>query len=232
MEIIKDEKQDFILDSEKKQIEVKILEAVEAKQHIEEAKKESEKDIQQKSLKKPKATLISEFIELQKTVCTKDKDGLEILEYPESALKKLTKPEIIKLIANYANRKIETNFLPDVKTLIDVNASPAKANMSLEDLMALGMHNMNICALSILEVGGHLLKEKTGNFNLLENLPKEAEERKEAFMVVFRQIYKENQEQVNMYLSPIVQYGILLSQCATITICKNTVKKKEDSSKK
>ena len=109
MEIIKDEKQDFILDSEKKQIEVKILEAVEAKQHIEEAKKESEKDIQQKSLKKPKATLISEFIELQKTVCTKDKDGLEILEYPESALKKLTKPEIIKLIANYANRKIETS---------------------------------------------------------------------------------------------------------------------------
>lgn len=227
MDIIKNEKQELLLDEEKKKIEAKIFEVIEQKKEIDEKKVSVEKEVNAKSLKKSKIQLINEFLELQKTVAKKDDKGEYIFEHTETQLKKLTKPEIIKLIAEYANRKIETGFTEKLESsAAEVSKDPSKP-LPIEDLMALGMHNMNMCALSILEATGGAFKHKTGDFNLLEDLTLEAEKKREAFLIIFKQIYKEHANEINTYLSPFVQYGIILTQCCTTTILKNATKKKE-----
>lgn len=227
MDIIKNEKKELLLEDEKKKIEAKIFEVIEQKKEQEEKKVEIEKDVNAKSLKKSKIQLINEFLELQKTVAKKDEKGDYILEHTEYNLKKLTKPEIIKLIAEYANKKLSNDFTEKIESATSqVSKDPSKP-LPIEDLMALGMHNMNMCVLSILEATGNAFKHKTGDFNVLEDLTGEAEKKREAFLVIFKQIYKDHATEINTYLSPLVQYGIILTQCCTTTIIKNCTKKKE-----
>ncbi len=156
--------------------------------------------------KMTKKELIVEFMKLQEA-------GGKI-SFTEAALKRLTKAELLKKIGVYASQKIE-NF-----TDIPVD--------SLDGMMALSLYNMNMSIVKILETAGHVFKDHTRGVNIVKDLDKDVEERKEAFLVIFRQIYIENKEVIASYMTSTAQYFMLMSACLTTTIAKNAVKKKED----
>ncbi len=195
------EERNFLLDTEKEEIEAKLLEEIN-KQH--ETQEVAEEVIKEKK-KMTKVQLIEEFMNLQNT------QGK--VEVSESVLKKMNKADIIKKIANYTNEKINTNFT-------DVS--------NVDEMMAVGLFNMNLCCIKILETVGHSVKHKTQGVNVLENLSDDINERREAFLVIFKQIYLENKEEITKYLSPINQYFILTSQCVSTTVYKNIAKKKDE----
>jgi hypothetical protein len=208
-----EEKRDFLLDNEKQEVEEKII-AAQVKKNDEITE---EKKVFQEKSKLTKAELVSEFIKLQETQL---KDG-EQVEFPEHLVKRMTKNEIIKKIANFVNKKVGESF---TKTTI-----PA-ANIDMDLMMATGIYNMNLCMIKILETLGHQFKHKTQNVNILEDLSHDIETRREAFILVFQQIYKSHKTEIDTYMSPLAQYVLLTGQCASTTVHRNISKKKEESS--
>ena len=180
---------------EKESIEVDVLKELNNRNNIEEDFK-----------KKTKKELVDEFIKMQEA-------GGKIL-YTETALKRLTKAELLKKIGVYASQKIE-NF-----TDIPID--------SFDGMMALSLYQMNMSIVKLLETTGHVLKDYTKGVNIVKDLDKDVEERKEAFLVIFKQIYIENKEVITSYMTSTAQYFMLMSACLTTTIAKNAVKKKED----
>lgn len=229
-EYIEEKSKDFLLESEKIEIEQKILEAVQEEHKVVDELNEKKK--------MTKAQLISEFIHLQ--------ESQGEIRYTEATLKKMTKADLIKKIANYGNDKISSSFLHGKNEKNEKNETEKKdgdkkeesiaSNMmsakvdNVDELMSVGLYNMNLCVIKVLETLGHSMKEQTKNINVLENLTNDIEERREAFLVIFKQIYLENKEVMVQYLTPVNQYFMLTSQCISTTVYKNIAKKKEKES--
>jgi hypothetical protein len=215
-ELIEEEKKNFLLDTEKAEIETKILETIQKEHEIVE-------EIQEKK-KMTKAKLIEEFIALQKSQGE--------IKYEENVLKKMTKADLIKKIANYSNEKISSNFPPpdngNNSTQTVLGAMSTAPAQSVDELMAVGIYQMNLCVVKVLETLGHTMREQTRDINVLENLSDDVEQRKEAFLVIFKQIYLENKDVMVQYLTPMNQYFILMSQLISTTAFKNIAKKKEE----
>lgn len=242
-------KVDFLLDAEKKDIEKEILNKLAGKV-VQEIKIEEKKDEKVGEVKPlpviatttskevTKAKLVEQFIELQKSQGE--------VKYSANKLKHMKRDDIIQLIANYSNQILigETaqkglenlaNAENNENKPVTESAIPGVATpipqISTEqlDVVANGIFGINMALISILETGSHALKEKTGNVALLESWAERAAQKKEAFLFIFKQIYKDYKNEIDKYLSPVAQYGIIMAQTATETIIINIKKNKEQS---
>jgi hypothetical protein len=209
-------------------IESEIFETI---SEMNEEKKEVKERIKGNS-RKTKRELIEDYLELQKS------QGVET--HTEAELKKLTKPEILKLVAEFANKSLEPKLEPKAPRVEEPGVEgelkkESPPELSIDpiamrfDLIAGGMFNLNMALFSCLETGSFYLKDRTGDVALLEDLTKNSMAKREAFIVVFKQIYRDYKEELDVYLSPVSQYAILTTQVITETIFKNVACKKKNS---
>lgn len=242
-------KVDFLLDEEKKDIEKELLNSLNKTDN----KPSSEVKPEVKLEVKPsliattvpkevtKLKLVEQFIELQKSQGE--------VKYSANKLKHMKRDDIIQLIANYSNQILigetaqkglenlgsdgaPSTRLPEINSENpSVQSTPVLTSVSQEqlDVVANGIFGINMALISILETGSHALKEKTGNVALLESWAERAAQKKEAFIFIFKQIYKDYKNEIDKYLSPVAQYGIIMAQTATETIIINIKKNKEQS---
>lgn len=207
-------------DVEKNSIEVEILNTI----SHEHQQQEKEKEVEQPT--KLKCELIADFIGLQKTQGN--------IVYNEKKLKKLTKPEIIKLIAEFSNNVLsnetENGTEPfsnesGIENLPDATAVVAQKF----ELIGTGIYNLNLAMMSMLETGSVIFKERTGDVAVLENLTKSIERRREAYIGVFKQLYSQYKNELDIYLTPLSMYCMLTSQVIIETIALNVAQKKKES---
>lgn len=208
-QILKNNEQKIILDSEKNDIEEKILKEVEKKP--EEPPQDKEKELKRKT----KAELIKEFLKIQETQGKKT--------HEESQLKKMLKNDIIKLIANYANEIIEKPKGAEnaSQQVADVLRTAEGLNMIAESLF-----NMNLLITSGSESLSVYFKKRTKDIALLEGFTQNVIDRKQEFIIIFKAMYLNHKTEFDKYLSPVAQYAMMMALAATVTVTKN-IKKKE-----
>jgi len=221
-----DEQINNIQTNQKEELNTKIELTLE--DHKNDQIKKNKEQLIKEASHKTKKELIEKFIQLQET------KG-EVL-ITETKLKRLKKDEILKLIADFANEvlqdkqpSISTESIdnkPAINTSQTVQINPDQLNLIAESLF-----NMNLALVSSLETGSIYLKDKTSNIPLLENWSKRVVERKQNFLLIFKSIYADYKIQLDKYLSPIVQYSIIMTQTAAESIIEN-VKQKKNNNKK
>lgn len=214
---------DFLLEEEKRNIEEDIL-----KKHTNDKEEADITDSKPKSQdlnKKKKSDLINEFLKLQEV----SGGG----EWDEKKLKRLNKDEIIKLIANFMNAKInetETKIIENEETGKPEIVEIKKEGLTGEKLLLVseGLFQINLAFAGLLESGSVYFKNRTYDIALLENFTRKLENRKKDLIIIFSQIYCDYKAELDKYLSPLVQYSIVMFQSASTTIIENLDKKKKE----
>lgn len=215
----------FLLDEEKKNIEEDIL-----KKHTADKEEINEPINKPENLnKKKKSDLINEFLKLQEV----SGGG----EWDEKKLKRLNKDEIIKLIANFMNAKInetETKIFENPETGKPEIVELPKNEMTGEklNLIAHGIFSINMALVQICETGSNYLKDKTYGISVLEGWSGKINDRKQDLIIIFSQLYFQYKDEFDKYLSPFSQYLIIMAQSATSTAIENLKKKKEPQNEK
>ncbi len=218
---------DFLLEKEKEEIVEEILEK--NKPIVNETVKKD------KEAKKTKTDLIIEFMDLQEK-------GGKIL-YKEHQLKRQTKQEILKHLAEYANDVLinkEPSSVQSSESHIGdpakVESTPAVQNGALDpnqmNMIAEGLFNMNLALVSTLETSSVYFKDKTGDIALLANWSEKVVNKRQQFMEVFKQIYAKHRLEMDKYMSPVVLYGVLMTQSAAEAVYSNVQEKKKRSETK
>jgi hypothetical protein len=211
---------DFLLDSEIQDLEKNLHDKYGKQEIIEELPQTENKNVEAPEINKKttKAQLISNYIEL----CNAAK-----LEYePENKLKRYTKQELIKKIADVMNFKIadvplnETAIRDEKPQQIELN--PEKLN-----LVAEGLFQMNIALCSVFETGSQYIKHKTYDVAVLENWTMKVAGKHNELVNIFRQMYMDYKETFDKYLSPVVQWSVIMLQTSATTVIENIKKKKE-----
>lgn len=231
-EVKESEVKDFLLDSEKKDIEEKVLNEVKKDETIKEIISESnmDKGISQTAgiptMELTKKELVQQFLDLQKT------QGKTT--YSEAVIKKMTKLQIIKLIANYTNEVIGGEAISETVNRTPEELREIKTQELLRtaeglNIIAEGIFNMNLAFVSGTESLSVYFKGRTKDIAVLEGFTDNVIKRKEAFMAVFKGIYMNYKPEFDKYLSPTVQYAMIMLQVAAITIAGNVKKKDENS---
>lgn len=208
---------DMLLDEEVNKIEDEISNKF-GKQEI---KEESELRINEPlKIKDPgrsgsKAELIQKYYEMCKVA------GREPIA--ESKLKRFTKAEITKLMAEIMNQEIAGEKV--AKKEDGREERIAEMNPENLNLMAEGLFQMNLAFCSLLETGSEFIKEKTYDVALLKGWADKISERRAALINIFKQIYADYKETIDKVLSPIVQWTIVMGQTGTSVMFENIQKK-------
>lgn len=228
---------DFILEDEKKRIEEEMVNKYDLDKNGKEEKDE-EPERQEKidkpekirdPNKKKKDELINDFLEMQK-IAGKD-------EYTDTKLRRMNKAEIIKLIANYMNESISGDKSTEVekKVKIDENGCPVivetpKFELNADKLMlvAEGIFQINLAFTSVLENASVHLKHKTYDIAVLEKWTEKVAGKKKELLIIFSQMYLDYKVEFDKYLSPLVQYAIIMIQTGAECALTNLKKKKEN----
>lgn len=250
---------DFLLEEEKRKMEQSVLSSfsmtdravnprgLDEKEEIEEKKPQtqfldntlSDKDIE-KSItvdpkKKKKYELVDDFMKLQE-----ERGDIKI---ERKKLERMTKGAIIKEMAEYVNEVILPTkpLSPSAQSadgIEEINNTPTEhfadgeLNPHQLELVSHGLFQMNQVLVSLLETGSAYAKDKTGGIAVLENWSQKTLEKKQQFLDVFKLIYKDYKVELDKYLSPVVQYSILMGNSAAEVIVANIKKKKELSQQK
>ncbi len=252
---------DFLLEEEKRKMEQSVLSSFSSKpaskteenekDEIEEKKPQtqfldntlSDKDIERAVTvdpkKKKKFELVDDFMKLQE-----ERGDIKI---DRKKLERMTKGAIIKEMAEYVNEVImptkphspsaqsaEGEHIPEYTTQ-GVSTAPTvegELNPHQLELVSHGLFQMNQVLVSLLETGSAYAKDKTGGIAVLENWSIKTLEKKQQFLDVFKLIYKDYKVELDKYLSPVVQYSILMGNSAAEVIVANIKKKKELSQQK
>lgn len=182
--------------------------------------------------KKKKFELVDDFMALQK-----EKGELK---FERKKLERMTKGAILKEMAEYVNETIlptrshENEEMPEYTTQ-GVSTAPTvegELNPHQLELVSQGLFQMNQVLISLLETGSQYAKDKTGGIAVLENWSAKTLEKKQQFLDVFKLIYKDYKLELDKYLSPVVQYSILMGNSAAEVIVNNIKKKKDLSQQK
>lgn len=250
---------DFLLEDEKRKMEQSVLNSFNLKpqgrteenekDEIEEKKttiildntltdKDIEKAVSVDPKKKKKFELVDDFMKLQE-----ERGDIKI---DRKKLERMTKGAIIKEMAEYVNEVIlptsranlrenaEGEHIPEYTTQ-GVSTAPTvegELNPHQLELVSHGLFQMNQVLVSLLETGSAYAKDKTGGIAVLENWSQKTLEKKQQFLDVFKLIYKDYKVELDKYLSPVVQYSILMGNSAAEVIVANIKKKKEQSQQK
>jgi len=223
---------DFLLDEEKKSIESQVLSEFKTDENktvindlTEKYTPNEDKKIDPEikaadPLKKKKADLIDDFMKLQ--------EERGDIKFERKKLDRLTKGVIIKEIANYMNEALIEKKVVESKTEPEIEFKEGELNPHQLELVSHGLFQMNQVLISLLETGSNFAKDKTGGISVLEGWSENSLAKKEQFINVFKLIYKDYKVELDKYLSPIVQYTILMGNTAAEVIVKNVKKKKEN----
>jgi len=218
--IIMEETEDKLTEEEKNQIEKEMIEVMQ-KEHV----KQEKVDIEDKfNLKKTKGELIDAFLEMQKT------QGHN--KFDEQKLKKMTKAAIVKAVGEYTNEILAGPPPPSTQTNTVEQTIPDAQEMITGDsfqMIALAMYNINLALFNTMESSSIALKHRTGDVAVLASLCEKYEKKKEAFLMIFKAIYREHKTELDKYLSPLAQYAILTSQVVAETVFCNIAAKKKVS---
>jgi len=88
---------------------------------------------------------------------------------------------------------------------------------------------LNLALVSTLETVSVKLKDKTSGIALLENWTNKVNGKKKELLVIFALMYKDYKAEFDKYLSPVVQYSIVMLQTGTSCAIENYSKKKSTS---
>lgn len=219
---------DFLLDSEKEQIQKELSE-----KYTDNGKEEkNEPDHITDPNKKKKAELIEDFMKMQAEAGRED--------YTEKNLKRMTKPEIIKLIANFMNTEIMEKASETEKKIIEgEDGKPEiievpKNELSSEklQLVAEGIFAINFALCSVMETASTQFKSKTWDIPLLEKWTEKVSGKKKELIIIFTQMYIDYKAEFDKYLSPVVQWSIIMMQTGAQTVLENVKKKKSEENNK
>lgn len=219
---------DFLLDDEKQKMEQEVVASF-IPSETEIFEKEEVKEEVPIS-KKKKADLVDDFMKLQ------EEKGE--VKFSRSKLERMNKGQIIKELANFMNEAIlptkQAEPTSDAVSTVDAPPQPATGELNPHqlELVSQGLFQMNQVLISLLETGSQYAKDKTGGIAVLENWSLKTLEKKQQFLDVFKLIYKDYKVELDKYLSPIVQYTILMGNSAAEVIVANVQKKKQLLEKK
>jgi len=228
---------DMLLDSEIREMENSILEkqSTDKKEvRIEESKDEipeaPPKPAKAKSPTKPQ--LIENYQKLAQ------ESGREIES--EARLQRMTKSELTKKIAELMNQEIGGESPPAEAEKIagDIQLmkqeSMQQFNPEKLNLVAESIFNMNLAFCSIIETGTNhpIIKDKTFGVAALEGWTSKVYSNKTRLVEIFRLMYADYKETFDKYLSPVVQWSIVMIQTGTETAITNFKKKREESKDK
>jgi hypothetical protein len=200
---------------------------------------EIEKAVSVDPKKKKKFELVDDFMALQK-----EKGELK---FERKKLERMTKGAILKEMAEYVNETILPTSSPQCGSRANLHESEEVTNMNNTpaehyengelnphqlELVSQGLFQMNQVLISLLETGSQYAKDKTGGIAVLENWSAKTLEKKQQFLDVFKLIYKDYKLELDKYLSPVVQYSILMGNSAAEVIVTNIKKKKDLSQQK
>lgn len=221
---------DMLLDSEINKIQEDIL----GSQSNEEKTPTEAKPEQPKVKKLTKSELVEQYIKLGSAA------NVEIES--EARIKRMTKTELTKKIAELMNRELGgASYTPaeefenpfNEPPIGDTKEHPRRQPqvMSPEqlNLVAEGLFQMNAALCSLFESGSHAIKSKTYNVALLENWTQNVYNKKTELVCIFKQMYVDYKDVFDKYLSPMVQWTMIMIQTGTITVFNNLKKKKESS---
>ena len=182
--------------------------------------------------KKKKFELVDDFMKLQE-----EKGYIKI---EKKKLERMTKGAILKEMAEYVNEAIlpTSSSSQGDENIENMNNTPkehyaeGELNPHQLELVSQGLFQMNQVLVSLLETGSQYAKDKTGGIAVLENWSHKTLEKKQQFLDVFKLIYKDYKVELDKYLSPVVQYSILMGNSAAEVIVTNIKKKKDLSQQK
>jgi hypothetical protein len=230
---------DMLLDNEIKEIENTILEKQNPPMELKDNGKLEipnvpplQSKIGETKVKMPtKTELIDNYIKLGQV------SNYEIES--EARLKRMTKNELTKKIAELMNRELggqqltsnpgEGEIAEDIQRMKAGEKPKLSTQQTTEQLSfiteCLFQFNMTLCV--ALENGSELIKHKTNNTALLEGWSSKIMERKAHLITIFNQIYADHKDTIDVYLSPIAQWVTLMFMTGGITIASNIKKKQE-----
>ena len=242
---------DFLLDEEKRKMEQSVLSSFTTtapsfsqnekneKDEIEEktdfldntlTDNEIKKAVSVDPKKKKKAELIDDFMLMQ--------EQRGEIKIERKKLERMTKGVILKEMAEFMNEAIlPKNEIP-IENLNNTPFSPCEnvnegeLNPHQLELVSNGLFQMNQVLISLLETGSQYAKDKTGGIAVLENWSQNTLQKKQQFLDVFKLIYKDYKVELDKYLSPVVQYSILMGNSAAEVIVTNIKKKKDQLQQK
>lgn len=239
---------DFLLEEEKRKMEQAVLgsfspsssekEEIDEKSEINETlildntltDNEIKKAVTVDPKKKKKFELVDDFMKLQE-----EKGYIKV---EKKKLERMTKGAILKEMAEYVNEAILPTKTTAESEVENMNNTPTEhyaegeLNPHQLELVSQGLFQMNQVLVSLLETGSQYAKDKTGGIAVLENWSHKTLEKKQQFLDVFKLIYKDYKVELDKYLSPVVQYSILMGNSAAEVIVTNIKKKKDLSQQK
>ena len=205
-----------ILESEKEEIEKSILEK-NADTIPQDKEVEDKKNL---ITGKSKFDMIIDLQNLEKTL------GMEITD--EKKLKRWTKAELAKRIGDLLSGAIKkTEIGEPVKEEISQN-SPSPDFANDVNLCANALYRMNLMISGLLENTSILLKDHTGDVPVLQGFCGKIEEQKPLMLDVFKDIYLKYKDEIKPYVSPMAQYGFIMTTSAMAVASENIKKKKTE----
>lgn len=163
-----------------------------------------------KAEKHTKIDLINDIMKVEA------ENGGEVTD--EKKLKRMTKQELEKHLAESLNRKLAP--------IVGVSPQASKVDSALA---VRSLNNFNLLAVHLLEQTSINFKDKTAGVALLEGWTKKTREMEKELADVFRAIIEKYGNSVQQYMDPLVQYAMVMTTTASMVVAENYGKKKPQS---
>lgn len=196
-----------LLESEKEEIEDSILKKFNREEVV-----PITLDVNQKK----KHEIIEDIHKIQKEL------NLEIT--PESKLKRKTKPELIKIMAEIMNKQIE----PEPETATEEEKTERTENML--GLITENMFTIHSMLVGFGETASESLKHKTNDVSILKGISERNQKKKPQLLEIFKAMYGKYKSEMDQFLTPLAMYVMAVSTLVVETATDNMIKKKENSS--
>jgi hypothetical protein len=150
---------------------------------------------------------------------------LGIKPQTDNKLKRLTKQELLKNLANMMNENFhKTQVEEQIKEVQEEEKKEAVMNNSKQ--VAHGLFMMHSLVIEGLEALSINYKSKTQDIPLLDGAGEKNKAAKENLVKVFEAIYLKYNIQIDTYLNPMIQYAIITSSILVSSAAENIKKKK------
>lgn len=208
---------DQIIEEEVKIVENKILENTKEVDATEPQSRQSSK--------KTKLEIMEDINKLERAA------GFE--ETPNSKLRRLTKPELMKLLGEIINKSTgEIQPAKDDKFFVPASEIEQKKEesraQSLND-MAASMCQFNMILVSVLEGISESFKSKTDGIALLGGWSDNVRKMTPELKMVFAEMIRKYGTSVARFTDPLITYAVLMGGTAGDVLITNINKKKKDT---
>jgi hypothetical protein len=180
----------------------------------------SEDDINlEKEIKKTKSEIIQDI------QIVEQKLGIEISQ--ESKLKRLTKKDLLKKLAEYINSPesyMKTEAKPEQPQNNNNNVAIGETEYYAKTLV-----QMNARMVGLFEALSISYKDKTMGVELLEGWSENINRAESELQIVFTEMVKKYGVNIKRYIDPVTHYGMIMTSSAMLCVATNVQKKKKKS---